>query len=157
MKILAKTKQHFDGREEYYNRLPLPTQVKRLGDYLGRKKDTRFTGVYRVQEPPNQYIIYMTIMYQVPIELRKEMRKYKKEFGGKEEDVYMQDIYLNITTYSGKYIRVNVITLDEYEKTLGYLRLDQTDLISLPACKVKVQEFIIDKIKKEYDAYEVMV
>ena len=96
-------------------------------------------------------------MYQVPIELRKEMRKYKKEFGGKEEDVYMQDIYLNITTYSGKYIRVNVITLDEYEKTLGYLRLDRTDLISLPACKLKVQEFITDKIKKEYDAYEVMV
>ena len=157
MKILAKTKQHFDGREEYYNRLPLPSQVKRLGDYLGKKKATKFTGVYDVQEPPNQYIIYMTIMYQVPLELRKEMRKYKSKFNGIEEDVYMQDIYLNITTYSGKYIRVNVIALDEYEKTLGYLRLDSMDLMSLPACKVKVQEFITDKIKKEYDAYEVMV
>lgn len=157
MKILLAKKPHFDGREEYHNKLPLPSQVKRLGDYLGKKKDTKFMGVYKIQEPPNQYVIYMTIMYQVPLELRKQMKKYKKEFNGKEEDIYMQDIYLNITTYSGKYIRVNVITLDEYEKTLGYLRLDQTDLISLPACKVKVQEFIIDKIKKEYDAYEVMV
>ena len=157
MKILAKTKQHFDGREEYYNRLPLPSQVKRLGDYLGKKKETRFMGVYKVQEPPNQYVIYMTIMYQVPLELRKEMRKYRKHFEGKEEDVYMQDIYLNITTYSGKYIRVNVISLDEYEKTLGYLRLDRLDLMSLPTCKQKVREFIVEKIKKEYDAYEVEV
>lgn len=157
MKILAKTKQHFDGKEEYYNRLPLPSQVKRLGDYLGKKKDTKFTGVYKIQEPPNQYIIYMTIMYQVPLELRKEMRKYKSKFNGIEEDVYMQDIYLNITTYSGKYIRVNVISLDEYEKTLGYLRLEPTDLISLPACKEKVRDFITEKIKKEYHAYEVMV
>ena len=157
MKIYAKTKQHFDGREEYYNRLPLPSQVKRLGDYLGKKKETRFMGVYKVQEPPNQYIIYMTIMYQVPAELRKEMKKYRKEFGGKEEDIYMQDIYLNITTYSGKYIRVNVISLDEYEKTLGYLRLDPLDLISLPTCKQKVREFITDKIKTEYHAYEVEV
>ena len=157
MKILAKTKQHFDGREEYYNRLPLPSQVKRLGDYLGKKKDTKFMGVYKVVEPPNQYIIYMTIMYQVPEHIRKELKKYKAEFQGKEEEVYMQDIYLNITTYSGKYIRVNVIALNEYEKTLGFLRLEPLDLMSLPACKEKVREFIVNKIKKEYDAYEVEV
>lgn len=156
MKILAKT-QHFDGQEEYYNRLPLPSQVKRLGNYLGKNKDTRFMGVYKVQEPPNQYVIYITIMYQVPEDLRKELKKYRKEFQGKEEEVYLQDIYLNITTYGGKYIRVNVIALNEYEKTLGYLRLDPLDLISLPACKKKVREFIVDKIKREYDAYEVEV
>lgn len=156
MKILAR-KQHFDGQEEYYNRLPLPSQVKRLGNYIGKNKDTRFMGVYKIQEPPNQYVIYMTIMYQVPENIRKELKKYRKEFNGKEEDVYMQDIYLNITTYSGKYIRVNVIALNEYEKTLGFLRLDKMDLMDLPHCKELVREYIEDKIKKEYDAYEVMV
>ena len=88
---------------------------------------------------------------------RKELKKYRKEFNGKEEDVYMQDIYLNITTYGGKYIRVNVIALNEYEKTLGFLRLDKLDLMSLPECKRKVREYIEDKIKAEYDAYEVWV
>lgn len=156
MKILAKT-QHFDGQEEYYNRLPLPSQVKRLGNYLGKNKDTRFMGVYKVQEPPNQYVIYITIMYQVPAEVRKAVKPYYAEFKGKEEEVYLQNIYLNITTYGGKYIRVNVIALNEYEKTLGFLRLDKMDLMDLPHCKKLVREYIEDKIKQEYDAYEVEV
>ncbi len=156
MKILAKT-QHFDGREEYYNRLPLPSQVKRLGDYLGKNKETRFMDVYKIEQPPNQYVIYMTIMYQVPEHIRKSLKPYKTVFEGKEEEVFLQKIYLNITTYSGKYIRVNVIALNEYEKTLGFLRLDKLDLMDLPHCKELVRNYIEDKIKAEYDAYEVWV
>ena len=57
--ILRLSKKYFDGREEYYHKLPLPSQVKRLGKYL---KDN-LTGVYKVQEPPNEYIIYTTLLY----------------------------------------------------------------------------------------------
>ena len=153
MKILAKTKQHFDGREEYYNRLPLPSQVKRLGQYL---KDN-LTGVYKVQEPPNEYVIYTTILYQVDPEVRKAMKRYQKEFHGIEEDIYEMNIYLNITTYNGQYIRVNVIQLDEYEVTLGFLRLDRLDLMSLPDCKKRILEYVKKRIEKKYEGYEVLI
>lgn len=153
MKILAKTKQHFDGREEYYNRLPLPSQVKRLGNYL---KDN-LTGVYKVQEPPNEYIVYTTILYQVDPAVRKAMKPYQKEFQGIEENIYEMNIYFNITTYSGKYIRVNIIQLDEYEVTLGFLRFEPTDLISLPDCKRKLMEYTKKRIEKKYEGYEVLI
>lgn len=149
MKIYIK--QSID-KDEYYNRLPLPSQVKRLGKFL---KDN-LTGVYKVQEPPNEYIIYTTILYQVDPELRKAMKRYEKEFHGVEEDIYEMNIYFNITTYS-KYIRVNIIQLDEYEITLGYLRFEPKDLISLPYCKQKLLAYTKKVIEKKYDGYEVLI
>lgn len=148
MKIFAKK----SNNDEYYNQLPLPSQVKRLGKFLAKN----LAGVYKVEEPPNEYIIYTTIMYQVKPELRKAMKKYQKEFHGIEEEVYEMDIYFNITTY-GQYIRVNVIQLDEYEQTLGFLRLDRTQLMSLPACKQKLLEYTKKVIEKKYADYEVLI
>ena len=149
MKILAKSQN-----DEYYNRLPLPSQVKRLGKYL---KDN-LTGVYKVKEPPNEYVIYTTILYQIDPEVRKMLKKYQKEFQGKEEDIYEMNIYLNITTY-GQYIRVNVIQLDQYEQTLGYMRLEPKELISLPYCKDKIVKYVKRVIEKKYkdDGYEVLI
>jgi len=147
MKIYAK-KQN----DEYYNRLPLPSQVKRLGKYL---KD-HLEGVYKVKEPPNEYIVYTTILYQIDPEVRKAMKRYPDELHGIEENIYEMNIYLNITTYV-KYIRVNVIQLDEYEKTLGYLRLEPKDLISLPYCKEKIVKYVKKVIEKHYEGYEVLI
>lgn len=151
MKILAKAK--FNNNDEYYNRLPLPSQVKRLGKYL---KDN-LTGVYKVAEPPNEYVIYTTILYQIDPEVRKMMKRYPVELKGIEEDIYEMNIYFNITTYAGKYIRVNIIQLDEYEITLGFLRLDKLDLMSLPACKKKLLEYTKQRIEKKYEGYEVLI
>ena len=153
MKILAKKK--FNNNDEYYNRLPLPSQVKRLGKYL---KDN-LSYVYKVQEPPNEYIIYATMMYMIEPEARKVIKRYPDKFHGKEEDVYFVNIYFNITTYGGKYIRVNVIQLDKYEVTLGYLRLDRVDLMSLPDCKKKIVEFAERKIETRYKnmGYEISI
>lgn len=148
MKILAK--KNFN--DEYYNKLPLPSQVKRLGKYL---KDN-LSGVYKTKEPPNEYIIYTTILYQIDPSVRKALKRYQKEFQGKEEDIYEMNIYLNITTY-GQYIRVDVIQLDEYEITLGYLRLDPKDLISLPYCKEKILAYTKKVIEKHYEDYEVLI
>ena len=147
MKIYAK-KQN----DEYYNRLPLPTQVKRLGKYL---KD-HLEGVYKVKEPPNEYIVYTTIMYMIKPEVRKAMKQYPTELKGIEDEVYEMNIYLNITTYS-QYIRVNVIKLDEYEQTLGYMRLEPKELISLPYCKDKIVRYVKKVIEKHYENYEVLI
>lgn len=149
MKIYAK--QKFNN-EEYYNQLAKPTQVKRLGKYL---KDN-LTGVFKVTEPPNEYIIYTTILYQIKPEVRKALKRYQKEFQGKEEDIYEMNIYLNLTTYK-QFIRINVIELDENEQTLGYMRLSQQDLMSLPFCKTKIMEFVKKVIEKKYEDYEVLI
>jgi len=150
MKIFAKKK--FNNNDEYYNRLPLPSQVKRLGKYL---KDN-LSGVYKVKEPPNEYVIYATILYQIPLELRKQMREYNAELKGVEEDIYEANVYFNITTYS-KYIRVNVILLNKYEVLLGYLRFEPEDLISLPYCKKKLVDFTYKKIGEYFKKYEVLI
>lgn len=150
MKIYAKTTS--SNNDEYYNRLPLPSQVKRLGKYL---KDN-LSGVYKVVEPPNEYVIYSTILYQIDPEVRKAMKRYKDELQGIEENVYEMNIYYNITTY-GKYIRVDVIQLDEYEITLGFLRLEPKDLISLPYCKQKIVNYCKKRIEKKYEGYEVLI
>ena len=152
MKIYAKTKQHFDGKEEYYNRLPLPSQVKRLGKYL---KDN-LSGVYKVVEPPNEYIIYDTLLYQVPADLRRQMREYDDKFHGAEEEIWDVNVYFNITTY-GEYIRVNIILLDKNEVTLGYMRLDHKDLMSLPACKKKILDYTYKQITRYFKKYEVLI
>lgn len=154
MKIYAKTKQHFDGREEYYNRLPLPSQVKRLGDFLRRREN--LSGVYDVKQPPNEYIIKTTLMYQLPPDLRKKMKEYNKELHGIEEDIYEANVYFNITTYA-QYIRVNIILLDDKEETLGYLRFEPKDLMSLPACKEKLLRFTKKKIFDYFSKYEVLI
>lgn len=151
MKIFAKLK--FNNNDEYYNRLPLPSQVKRLGKFLKNNLE----GVYKVVEPPNEYVIYTTILYQVDPEVRKAMKPYQKEFQGMEENIYEMNIYLNITTYGGQYIRVNVIQLDEYEQTLGFLRLEPKELISLPFCKQKILEYVKKVIEKKYQGYEVLI
>jgi len=153
MKILAKSK--FKESDEYYNRLPLPSQVKRLGNYL----KNNLAGVYKVQEPPNQYIVYATVLYMIEPEARKVMKKYPKELQGKEQDIYEMNIYYDITTYNGKYIRIDVIQLDKYKTTIGFLRLDLMDLMSLPDCKKKIVEFSKRRIEKLYEeeGYEVLI
>lgn len=150
MKIFAK--QKFNNNDEYYNRLPLPSQVKRLGKFLKE----HLTGVYKVKEPPNEYIVYTTIMYMIKPEVRKAMKQYPTELKGIEDEVYEMNIYLNITTY-GQYIRVNVIKLDEYEQTLGFLRLEPKELISLPYCKDKIVRYVKKVIEKHYENYEVLI
>ena len=152
MKILAKKK--FNNNDEYYNRLPMPSQVKRLGDFLKRKEN--LIGVYDVKQPPNEYIIRTTILYQLPPELRKQMKQYADKLHGIEEDVYTANVYISITTYS-QYIRLNVILLNDGEETLGFLRLDRVDLMSLPACKQKLLDFIYKKIIKKFERFETMI
>lgn len=175
MKIYAKSGAKND---EYYNRLPLPTQVKRLGKYL---KDN-LTGVYKVKEPPNEYIIYTTVLYTIkeevrkeiadhiqqlkdlyapytmPPEVRKEIEDSEKRLKEVSDTVYDMNIYLNLTTY-GQYIRLAVIRLDQYEQTLGFLRLEPKELISLPFCKTKIVNYVKKVIERKYkeDGYEVLI
>lgn len=176
MKIFAKSSGIHN--DEYYNRLPLPSQVKRLGKYL---KDN-LSGVYSVKEPPNEYIIYTTVLYTIsesarrdisehiqklkelyepytlPEEVKQDIHESEKRLKEATDNVYEMNIYLNITTY-GQYIRINIIQLDEYEVTLGFLRLEPKELMSLPYCKDKLLNYTKRVIERKYksEGYEVLI
>lgn len=154
MKIYSKSK--ITNKDLYYNRLPLPTQVQILGKYLQEHIDS--ADKTKRKQPPNEYIIYLTIYYMIDTETRKRMSRYPDKLHNVEQKIYEMPIYINVTTY-GKYIRVNVIQLDKYEITLGYLRLDPEDLISLSDCQRRIMEFIKTKIESHYkdQYYEVLI
>lgn len=191
MKIYAKKKHHFNGSDEYYNRLPMPSQVIILGDYLKKAKDKN-TGVskfmvYKTERSSASqgYDLYITIMYQIPSDFRQQMKDIEKRlkehkdelmrYGGDlrdvneklnriqeelkniEEDVYEANVLLSIAAYNNQFIRLNVILLNEGEETLGFLRLDKTDLMSLSGCKQKLVDFIYKKILKKFKKYDVMI
>lgn len=177
MKIYAKTK---GKNPEYYNRLPLPTQVNKLGEFLERN----LSGVDKdkTRRRPNEYIIYETILYTInesvreamkeriqelkdlyslypmPAEVREEIDGIERKLKEIRDTIYEMPIYLNIATY-GQYIRVNVIQLDEYEITLGYMRLEPKDLVSLPYCKDKLVRYVKNVIERKYkkEGYEVLI
>lgn len=152
MKIYAKKQNKGKNKNLYYNNMPLPSKVKELGKYLKNNLE----GVYKVEEPPNEYIVHTTILYMIKPEVRQAMKQYPTELKGIEDEIYEMNIYLNITTY-GQYIRVNVIKDDAGQETLGYMRLEPQDLISMPHCQDKIVKYVKKRIENKYENYEVLI
>ena len=125
MKILLTTKSK--KNDEYYNRLPPATMVKRIGDYLvNNLVDARKLG-----EQPNRYELVFDMMHMLPEDLRKQMKEFKEITTDFDPDIiYIDNLYISIVTYSNSiwaYMTVNHssdphITAGA-EKTIGALVL----------------------------------
>lgn len=116
-------------------------QVNRLGKYIHKHFD-RSTRL-RINSS-NTCDVFFTLVYQLKHNLQKV---------GYWEDVNEIRMDISITTYQNK-VRVNIIELDEYEKTLGFLLFMPEQLEDLEAAKVKIWNKIIKCIEKEYKDYE---
>jgi CRISPR/Cas system CSM-associated protein Csm2 small subunit len=178
MKILAKSNSN---NNQYYNIRNLPSKVIELGKYL--EKNLEGASVPKHQ-PVNAYVIYDTILYtinesvqreisehirqlkelyapyEMPKEVRREVEESEKKLQEIKSKIYEMSIYLHITTYR-QYIRVNVIQHEAPDKkpTLGFLRLEPEELISMPHCKDKIVRFVKKSVEKYYakQGYEVLV
>ena len=157
MKILLFTKSK--KNDEYYNRLPPATMVKRIGDYLvNNLVDAR-----KLREEPNRYELVFDMMHMLPEDLRKQMKEYQQISSEFDPDIlYIDNLFVSIVTYSNSiwaYMTVEHSTDNHIgagpEKTIGTMKFKPDDLISLPYCKDKLLNYMIKKVQREFKKYDI--
>ena len=157
MKILLTTKSK--KNDEYYNRLPPATMVKRIGDYLiNNLVDARKLG-----EQPNRYELVFDMMHMLPEDLRKQMKEFKEITTDFDPDIiYIDNLYISIVTYSNSiwaYMTVNHSSDPHIkagaEKTIGTMKFNPNDLISLPYCKDRLVNYMVKKVQREFKKYDI--
>ena len=157
MKILLSQKSK--KNDEYYNRLPPATMVKRVGDYLvNNLVDAR-----KLREEPNRYELVFDMMHMLPEDLRKQMKEYQQITSDFDPDIiYIDSLYVSIVTYSNSiwaYMTINRSTDTHLnvgeEKTIGSIKFKPEDLISLPYCKDRLLNYMIKKVQREFKKYDI--
>lgn len=157
MKILLSTKSK--KNDEYYNRLPPATMVKRIGDYLvNNLVDAR-----KLREEPNRYELVFDMMHMLPEDLRKKMKEYQQITTDFDPDIlYIDNLYVSIVTYSNSiwaYMTIEHSTDTHIgagpEKTIGTMKFKPEDLISLPYCKDKLLNYMIKKVQREFKKFDI--
>lgn len=123
MKIECKSNQPLSANQ----------QVNRLGNFLYKHID----GAFNYKKSSNMYDVYMTILYQLPVDKQDEAKG--KEFN----DLHEMTLDINITTYLNK-VRINIIEMTPEEKTIGYDLYEPEKLEDL----VRASEIILKKIHK---------
>lgn len=109
-------------------------QVNRIGKYLYKHID----GSYKIEFSTQMCDVYFRLYYQI---------------SGDAESFKEMHININITTYQKK-IRVNVIRMDELEKTLGSMVYKPEQMMDLPAAKELIYTDVCKKVQKEYEAFD---
>ena len=132
MDILCKTqKNSYAGQ-----------MVNRIGRYLYDNLD----GAFDLKKSPNMVDVYVTVLYQLPIDKQIIGRGYKYN------DVHEKTIDINITTYQNK-VRDDIIELDEMERTLGYDLYEPKKLENLADAKKLIFQRAVKRLSKAYEDY----
>ncbi len=116
--------------------------VNRIGRYLYDNLD----GAFDIKKSPNTVDVYVTVLYQLPIDKQIIGRGYKYN------DVHEKTIDINITTYQNK-VRVDIIELDEMERTLGYDLYEPKKLENLADAKKLIFQRAVKRLSKAYEDY----
>lgn len=121
--------------------VPLNTLINQIGKYLYNHID----GAINYKTSANHAIVEIMLLYQ---------RKPEDKTGDlHEDDMHEMHMELDLTTYSDK-IRLNIIRLDENEKTLG----SYTIRVEQPIDYIEIQNQVIAKVRKslikEYNMFE---
>ncbi len=156
MKILLSTKSK--KNDEYYNRLPPATQVKRFGQYLVNN----LVDAKKMYEEPNRFVLRFDRMHMLPEDLRKQMKEYAEITTDFDPDVlYIDNLVVSIVTYSNSIWAYMILdhTSDPHipagqEKTLCTQKFKPEDLISLPYCKDKLLTKIVKTVQKQFAKYD---
>lgn len=133
MKIECKSNQSLSANQ----------QVNRVGKFLYKHID----GAFNYKKSSNMYDVYMTILYQLPVESQDKSK------GEEFNDLHEMTLDINVTTYLNN-VRINIIEMTPEEKTIGYDLYEPEKLEDL----VKASEIILKKIHKrisrEFREYE---
>lgn len=108
-------------------------------------------GAYKIAFSPMTADVYITIYYQIPKEVRDLLKKYDAEITN--DEMKEMDIDISITSYQNK-IRINVIRMDDNEKTLGHFVLKPEETKDLYAVTESIKDKVASFIEKEYADYD---
>ena len=133
--ILSATKKNNNSKQ-----LQAGQQVNKIGKYLYKHLD----GAFKIQFSPNTCDIYFIILYQIPLEDRRDSN---------DDAMKELTINLNITTYQNK-IRVNVIEMNEYERTLGHDTYSPELLEDLEYAREIILNKVIKKVSRAYKEFD---
>ena len=122
-------------------------QVNKIAKYLKKK----INGAYKITFNPGMMAdVYIKIYYQIPDEIRQLANKYNQKF---DDSIHDMDIDINLTSYQNK-IRINVIRMDDNEKTLGHFVMKPEEVEDLDSVLLKIKEKVTSFIEKEYQDYD---
>lgn len=123
-------------------------KVNTIAKYIKKHVD----GAYKLTFNPGMTAdVYITIYYDIPSEARDIMKKYGAE--PKQQGVESMDIDINITSYQNK-IRINVIRMDDNEKTLGHFVIKPEDIKDVYSVVEDIKDKVASFIEKEYADYD---
>ena len=135
MKILCKSNNQ--------NKIPTNLQINKVGKYLYKNID----GAFKYKTSSNTCDVYFTLLYQLPYWDRIPGK------GSDYNDVHEMTINISMTTYQNK-IRVNIIEVTPYERTLGSFVLKPEQLEDLSITKKLILDRIRNRVEKVYEDYD---
>lgn len=146
MKIIAKTSRKTAPKGPTSgNQLQAGQQVNRLGKYLYKNLD----GAFKIKNSPNTCDVYVTVLYQIPLEVRKRYNMTEDKYA----EVHEMTVNISITTYQNK-VRINVIEMTKGEKTIGFDLYPPESLVNLQESAKKVFQKVCKRIEKEFKDYD---
>lgn len=123
-------------------------KVNAIAKYINKHVD----GAYKLTFNPGMTAdVYITIYYDIPSEAREVMKKYGAE--PKQKGMESMDIDINITSYQNK-IRINVIRMDDNEKTLGHFVIKPEEIKDVYDVVEGIKQKVSSFIEKEYADYD---
>ncbi len=123
-------------------------QVNRIAKYIKKHVE----GAYKITFNPGMTAdVYIKIYYQIPSDVIDLVKKYGQEL--QDTDVKEMDIDISITSYQNK-VRINVIRMDDNEKTLGHFVMKPEELENLNDVLDKIKDKVTHFIEKEYEDYD---
>jgi len=123
-------------------------QVNKIAKYI----KNHVSGAYKITFNPGMTAdVYIKIYYQIPEEVTKLVEKY----GQKLQDTGMKEMTIDVSlaSYQNK-VRINVIRMDDNEKTLGHFVLKPEEMRDLDSMLAKIREKVTSFIEKEYQDYD---
>ena len=133
MKIECKSNQPLSANQ----------QVNRVGKFLYKHID----GAFNYKKSSNMYDVYMTILYQLPVESQDKSK------GEEFNDLHEMTLDINVTTYLNK-VRINIIEMTPEEKTIGYDLYEPEKLEDLVNASEIILKKIHKRISREFREYE---
>lgn len=119
--------------------------VNQVGNYLYNN----LIGAYKYDRRPNEFVIWITFLYQLPRPLQKP------GLGKEYNDVHEETFYLSIVTYGDK-LRINFT--DEADRVLlGQLIVPISVADDMDKLKHRVFNWMLSRIRKQYPDYNFLI